>query len=336
MNEQRRRIALYVDLENFVGNCLSQGLPLDLTPEIEKLKELGSLAIAKSFGDIYKLPVSDETKHNLRRMLQNNLVQHEDIPYQSQFKNSADIRLVIEALSAAYTNRNLDVIAVVASDRDYMPLFSKLHEVGIEVIGIGGSKENTPDLYIKACDEFWYHETLLTRAAEPAPIVEVVAAPEPPKAEDLAVRKNNLVMHLRSWFEGKIRTSLLTFKDRVAIYEHLKSLDPDANYTLASFSDLIAQKLGYTENCPVFRVLYGLYRCDVFSCSPGYSPMNPMVHSLNEYHDDPAEYDRAFILCAMRAFKFELGRNIDAEVWSTVFYGNEKKAKLICEIAQSI
>jgi hypothetical protein len=97
-------------------------------------------------------------------MLQRNLVQHEDIPYQNAFKNAADIRLVIDALTLAYTNEDIEMVAVVASDRDYLPLYAKLCEIGKEIIGIGGSRDNTPELFVKACDYFFYHEVLTGRA----------------------------------------------------------------------------------------------------------------------------------------------------------------------------
>lgn len=92
-------IALFVDVENFFGYCNALGLPIDLSPELEKLTEIGKVTIRRSFGDIQKLPVPGEKKQEIRKMLQANLVLHEDIPYHNNFKNSADIRLVIEALS---------------------------------------------------------------------------------------------------------------------------------------------------------------------------------------------------------------------------------------------
>jgi uncharacterized LabA/DUF88 family protein len=165
IKERPDRIALFIDLENFVGFCLGLGLPIDLTPELNRLTELGKVTVRRSFGDIYKLPIPNEQKSELRKMLQRNLVQHEDIPYQNAFKNAADIRLVIDALTLAYTNEDIDMVAVVASDRDYLPLYAKLCEIGKEIIGIGGSRDNTPELFVKACDYFFYHEVLTGRAA---------------------------------------------------------------------------------------------------------------------------------------------------------------------------
>lgn len=163
-NKSYEHIALFVDLDNFVGFCLGLGLPLDITPAIDRLTELGKITIRKSFGDIFKLPISKDQKLELRKMLQRNLVQHEDTPYQNEFKNSSDIRLVIEALSMAFSNKDIDMFAVIASDRNYLPLFSKLREIGKEIIGIAGNRENTPELYVKACDYFYYHENLTNSA----------------------------------------------------------------------------------------------------------------------------------------------------------------------------
>ena len=164
LKERPDRIALFIDLENFVGFCLGLGLPIDLTPELNRLTELGKVTVRRSFGDIYKLPIPSEQKSELRKMLQRNLVQHEDIPYQNAYKNAADIRLVIDALTLAYTNDDIDMVAVVASDRDYLPLYAKLCEIGKEIVGIGGSRDNTPELFVKACDYFFYHEVLTGRA----------------------------------------------------------------------------------------------------------------------------------------------------------------------------
>ncbi len=154
------RIALFIDLENFVGFCLGLGLPIDLAPELTRLTELGKISVRRSFGDIYKMPLTSAKMHELRKMLQKNLIQHEDIPHMNEFKNAADIRLVVDALSTAYTNDGIDMVAVVAYDRDYLPLFAKLREIGKEVIGITGSRDNTHDMYVKACDYFFYHEVL--------------------------------------------------------------------------------------------------------------------------------------------------------------------------------
>jgi len=106
--------------------CEWFGLPVEVKPEIDRLTEIGKVTIRKSFGDIHKLSeklaLDDKS---IRRMLQSNLIQHEDVMYQNSFKNAADIRLVIDAVSTAYSNETIDVITVIGADRDYLPLFQR-------------------------------------------------------------------------------------------------------------------------------------------------------------------------------------------------------------------
>ena len=164
IKERPERIALFIDLENFVGSCSSLGLPIDLSFEINRLTELGKVTIRRSYGDIYKLPITNVQKQELRKMLQNNLIQHEDIPYQNGYKNASDIRLVVDVLSTIHSNKEIDKVAVVASDRDFIPLFTELRNIGKDIIGIGGNREDTPDLIVNSCDYFFYHEVLSGRS----------------------------------------------------------------------------------------------------------------------------------------------------------------------------
>mgnify|MGYP003973936777 FL=1 len=158
--EKTDHIALFIDLDNFVGCSIDDDLPLDIKGEIKKLTEHGRISIRRSFGDIMKLPILNEKKQELRQMLQANLVLHEDIPHYTRYKNTSDIRLAIEALSIAYTHPDINYFAVIANDRDYMPLFSKLKEIGKTIIGIGSTKESVGELYKSACDLFYYHSNL--------------------------------------------------------------------------------------------------------------------------------------------------------------------------------
>jgi hypothetical protein len=156
--EKKNRIALFIDLDNFVGFCLDDDLPLDIKKEVKELTKHGDISIRRSFGDIMKLPISETRKRELRDMLQANLIRHEDIPYYNGYKNTSDIRLAIEAISIAYTHPDINIFAIIANDRDYMPLFSKLKEIGKTIVGIGSTKNTVGELYRSACDVFYYHE----------------------------------------------------------------------------------------------------------------------------------------------------------------------------------
>src|SRR5437016_7380702 len=80
-------------------------------------------------------------------------------------KNSADIRLVVDALDLCYTKSHVDTFVIVSGDSDFSPLVSKLRENAKTVIGIG-VKKSTSDLFISNCDEFIYYDDLVR--VEPA------------------------------------------------------------------------------------------------------------------------------------------------------------------------
>ena len=157
--------ALFIDIENLIGSASSVGLPIDLAPVADKLLQYGRLSIRRSFGDLDSACRGNwPLKRQVRNMLHENLVQIEDVPYVTGFKNTADIRLVVDALSVAFTYPDINQFAIVASDRDYRPLIAKLRELGKTVIGIGGTPDTVNKIYVNACDEFVYYSTLFTTA----------------------------------------------------------------------------------------------------------------------------------------------------------------------------
>jgi len=160
---QNARIALFIDIENLVGSASTMGLPIDVSPVLEKLKEFGRIQVRRSFGDLEKgLNSIGKGNHlfHVRRMLHQNLVQIEDIPFITANKNTADIRLVIEALSLAFQYEEITHFAILSSDRDYVPLYNKLHELGRTVITIGIDQANTNQMVRDASDVLIYYESL--------------------------------------------------------------------------------------------------------------------------------------------------------------------------------
>lgn len=161
--EQIPQIAVFVDIENLIGFCTELQLPIDLADVLEKLKEEGRITVRRSFGDIVKAlsavgQLHESTK--VRRMLRDNLFSHEDIPYVTQHKNSADMRLAVEALYTAFALPNITKFAIVSGDSDYVPLFLKLKEQSRSVIGITGSEKRTPIIYRRSCDSLFYFDDL--------------------------------------------------------------------------------------------------------------------------------------------------------------------------------
>lgn len=162
------RIALFIDIENLLSGASTIGLPLDVSPILKELKGYGNVQIRKCFGDILKCLQSvgkGREINNVRKMLYSNLVNIEDVPYTTIHKNTADIRLVIDALSTAYQYEDITHFAIVASDRDYVPLFNKLHELGRTVIAVGIDRQNTNPIVIDASDFMFYYEALFAAPA---------------------------------------------------------------------------------------------------------------------------------------------------------------------------
>ena len=233
--EEREQIALFVDLDNFAGFCLDLGLPIDISSGIKKLtQDYGRVVVRRSFGDIYKLPLPRENKEDIRIMLQNNLIRHEDVRHLTRFKNSADIRLVVEALTVAATNPQISTFAVVADDRDFVPLFNRLREMGKTVIGIGGSQDTSASFYTSACDRFYYHATLASAdgykptrdLGRVETSVEVTSQDEPLYEEML-----RLLLEAIRVFEGQGKEPL---GSRVAL--KIKELKSDFDYREYGFT----------------------------------------------------------------------------------------------------
>jgi len=172
--KEAEKIALFVDVENFIGFSHSLHLPIDLAPIIKKLTETGKILFRRSFGDLNQsLGATQQIgrlKH-VRQMLQRNLIQHEDVPYDSKYKNSSDIRLAVEALSIAYSHADITTFAIISSDRDYIPLFVKLRELGKMVTGVSGNPATVRDRFITACDAIFYVEDLYK--AESGSLIDV-------------------------------------------------------------------------------------------------------------------------------------------------------------------
>jgi uncharacterized LabA/DUF88 family protein len=157
-------LALFIDIENLIRVAATMGLPVDLGPVLKQLKEFGSVRVRRSYGDLEKNVQSSYERSRIREMLYKNLIQIEDVPFVTRSKNTADMRLTVEALSLAFQDPEINGFAILASDRDYVPLFVKLREMGRTVIGVGVDRENMHPTFIEACDLVVYYESLFEAA----------------------------------------------------------------------------------------------------------------------------------------------------------------------------
>ncbi len=160
MNEQKN-LALFCDFENIaLGVRDANYARFDIQLVLERLLLKGSIVAKKAYcdWDRYKQfkPVMHEAAFEMIE------VPHVKI----SGKNSADIRLVVDALDLCYTKEHIDTFGIISGDSDFSPLVSKLRENAKTVIGVG-VKSSTSDLLIANCDEFIFYDDLVkTEAAK--------------------------------------------------------------------------------------------------------------------------------------------------------------------------
>jgi len=121
---------------------------------LEKLLLKGSIVVKKAYCDWDRYKEFKAGMHSAAFELI-------EIPHRSQAgKNSADIRMVVDALDLCYTKQHVDTFVIVSGDSDFSPLVSKLRENAKTVIGVG-VKNSSSDLLISNCDEFIYYDDLV-------------------------------------------------------------------------------------------------------------------------------------------------------------------------------
>jgi uncharacterized protein (TIGR00288 family) len=152
--ERERSLAMFVDLENLaMGFQNPRKTKFEIQKVLERLVEKGKLIVKKAYADWGRYQGYCAPFHE-------SAIELIEIPKRSQTgKNSADIRLVVDAMDLAWSKPHVDTFVIVSGDSDFSPLVSKLKENGKHVIGLG-MKGSTSDLLRDNCDEFIYYEDL--------------------------------------------------------------------------------------------------------------------------------------------------------------------------------
>ncbi|MEI6535243.1 MAG: NYN domain-containing protein [Verrucomicrobiaceae bacterium] len=176
-NERTQTMAVFCDFENIaIGTREAKYDKLDITKVLERLLVKGHIVVKKAYCDWSRYEVFKKPMHEASFELI-------EIPHVRQSgKNSADIRMVVDALDLCYTKPHMDTFVIISGDSDFSPLVSKLRENNKTVIGVG-VKNSTSDLFISNCDEFIFYDDLVRhekkRAAavrKPAPQAAAKAA----------------------------------------------------------------------------------------------------------------------------------------------------------------
>jgi uncharacterized protein (TIGR00288 family) len=148
-------MALFCDFENIaLGVRDAKYAQFDISRVLERLLLKGSIVVKKAYCDWERYKEFKSVMHGASFELI-------EIPHVRQSgKNSADIRMVVDALDLCYTKSHVDTFVIISGDSDFSPLVSKLRENAKVVIGIG-VKNSTSDLLIANCDEFIYYDDLV-------------------------------------------------------------------------------------------------------------------------------------------------------------------------------
>jgi uncharacterized protein (TIGR00288 family) len=148
-------MALFCDFENVaLGVRDAQYDKFDIRPVLERLLAKGSIVVKKAYCDWDRYKAFKAAMHEANFELI-------EIPHVRQSgKNSADIRMVVDALDLCYTKAHVDTFVIISGDSDFSPLVSKLRENAKKVIGVG-VKQSCSDLLVTNCDEFIYYDDLV-------------------------------------------------------------------------------------------------------------------------------------------------------------------------------
>ena len=245
-------MAVYLDLENIaIGAHEAQFPAFDIRKVVERLLLKGHIVVKKAYCDFDRYKAFKRDLHEAAFELI-------EIPHVRQSgKNSADIRMVVDALDLCYTKSHVDTFVIISGDSDFSPLVSKLRENDKTVIGMG-VKKSTSDLFISNCDEFLYYDDLVraeqarkqrpprrssrktTENAPPAPDEEQSSGPTPDRALELVTQTIDALRAERGE-DYEIRGSL--------IKQTIKRRNPGFNeraHGFRAFNDVLleAQKRG--------------------------------------------------------------------------------------------
>src|SRR5207253_2046197 len=157
-----KNMALFCDFENLaLGVRDAKYAQFDMQKVLERLLLKGSIVVKKAYCDWERYRGFKATMHEANFELI-------EIPHVRQSgKNSADIRLVVDALDLCYTKSHVDTFVIISGDSDFSPLVSKLRENNKQVIGVG-VKQSTSDLLTANCDEFIFYDDLVREKKKPA------------------------------------------------------------------------------------------------------------------------------------------------------------------------
>ena len=237
---------MFLDYENLAIGAREHlgGMTFDLLPVTDALAERGRVVVRRAYAD---WSYFDED----RRMLTRSHVELIDIPQRmgAPRKNSADIKMVVDALELAFERHYISTFVLCTGDSDFTPLVHKLRELNKRVIGVG-VEQSTSALLPPACDEFLFYDRLegvevpaaRSRRQKPAPVEKTPPPPETPVVEAEPVRDlDSLATLVAQTVSGLQRSSSGTVTSST-LKRTLLRKDPtfnEADYGFRAFGELM-------------------------------------------------------------------------------------------------
>jgi uncharacterized protein (TIGR00288 family) len=233
MGDVESTLAVFIDFENLAQGFKHSKEEFDIHRILERLVEKGKLIVKVAYADWSRYAKYKQELHEAA-------IELIEIPKRtSTGKNSADIRLCVDAMDLCYSKAHIDSFVIVSGDSDFSPLVSKLKENGKRVIGLG-MKGSTSTLLSDNCDEFIFYESL----GGPDRI-------EPPGVQDIPQEKQEVFELLFDTIAGLIRENKEILWSSM-IKDTMKRKRPafsERAHGYRTFSDLLedAQKQGFIE-----------------------------------------------------------------------------------------
>ena len=219
-----RTLAVFFDFENLaLGLKDKKEGHFDIQKVLARLVEKGKIVVKKAYADWSRYSAYKQAFHAAG-------VELIEIPKRAMTgKNSADIRLVVDALELSFTKEHIDSFVIVSGDSDFSPLVAKLKENGKHVIGLA-IKESSSDLLITSCDEFIYYDDLERPSLHP-----------PPVASDMPEKKRDAFKLLLDSVEALMRENKPILYSSM-VKDTMKRKQPsfdEAYHGYRTFSDLL-------------------------------------------------------------------------------------------------
>ncbi len=240
MADEAHSLAVFIDFENVAlgvnqragarARASKTAEIVDMQRVLERLVEKGKIVAKRAYADWSRFEAYRRPLHELG-------IELTEIPERGMTgKNSADIRLVVDAMELSYAKEHIDTFAIVSGDSDFTPLVLRLKENGKTVVGVG-MRESTSDLLAANCDEFIYYEDIGAPAGAPA-VGDAVPRKKQPAFKLLfdtveALQRENVAVMHSSLIKDTMRRKQPQFSEQAYGYRSFNQFLEDA------------QKLGY-------------------------------------------------------------------------------------------